>query len=156
VSEAGGRPALSGRYLWYALALLALGNLLNYLDRNIILALFEPIKDELDISDTQLGWLGSSYAIAFALGASLVDNLIQAVNILGSLFYGTILGIFLVAFFLPRAPATRVFVAALASEALVLVVWRATSIGFLWFNVIGCAAVVGLCAFGGGAERRIA
>ncbi|HXY70085.1 MAG TPA: MFS transporter [Gemmatimonadales bacterium] len=69
MSEAGGRPALSGRYLWYALALLALGNLLNYLDRNIILALFEPIKDELDISDTQLGWLGSSYAIAFALGA---------------------------------------------------------------------------------------
>jgi len=63
------RPALSSRYLWYALALLALGNLLNYLDRNIILALFEPIKDELDVSDTQLGWLGSSYAIAFALGA---------------------------------------------------------------------------------------
>ena len=62
------RP-ISSRYLWYALALLALGNLLNYLDRNIILALFEPIKDELDISDTQLGWLGSSYAIAFALGA---------------------------------------------------------------------------------------
>ena len=60
---------VGGRYLWYALALLALGNLLNYLDRNIILALFEPIKDELDVSDTQLGWLGSSYAIAFALGA---------------------------------------------------------------------------------------
>jgi Na+/proline symporter len=99
------------------------------------------------------GW--GVLAIAFALGASLVDNLIQAVNILGSLFYGTILGIFLVAFFLPRAPATRVFVAALVSEALVLVVWRATSIGFLWFNVIGCAAVVGLCAFGG-EERRAA
>ena len=69
MSDVSGRPALSGRYLWYALALLAFGNLLNYLDRNIILALFEPIKDELDISDTQLGWLGSSYAIAFALGA---------------------------------------------------------------------------------------
>ena len=68
MSLTAARP-ISPRYLWYALAVLALGNLLNYLDRNIILALFEPIKDELDISDTQLGWLGSSYAIAFALGA---------------------------------------------------------------------------------------
>jgi MFS family permease len=69
VSTGSGTPALSSRYLWYALALLAFGNLLNYLDRNIILALFEPIKDELEITDTQLGWLGSSFAIAFALGA---------------------------------------------------------------------------------------
>ena len=61
--------APSGRYLWYALGLLAFGNLLNYLDRNIILVLFEPIKQDLGISDTQLGWLGSSFAIAFALGA---------------------------------------------------------------------------------------
>jgi MFS family permease len=60
---------VSNRYVWYALALLAFGNLLNYLDRNIILVLFEPIKDELDVTDTQLGWLGSSFAIAFALGA---------------------------------------------------------------------------------------
>ncbi len=59
----------SGRYLRYALGLLAFGNLLNYLDRNIILALFEPIKHELRVTDTQLGWLGSSFAIAFALGA---------------------------------------------------------------------------------------
>jgi len=67
-SGAGGSP-ISPRYLWYALALLAFGNLLNYLDRNIILVLFEPIKDELDVTDTQLGWLGSSFAIAFALSA---------------------------------------------------------------------------------------
>ena len=63
-----GRP-FSSRYVRYALLLLALGNLLNYLDRNVILALFEPIKVELRITDTQLGWLGSSFAIAFALGA---------------------------------------------------------------------------------------
>jgi MFS family permease len=61
--------AFSSRYLWYALALLAFGNLLNYLDRNVILALFEPIKGDLGITDTQLGWLGSAFAIAFALGA---------------------------------------------------------------------------------------
>lgn len=49
--------------------LLALGNLLNYLDRNIIFALFEPIKNDLGVSDAQLGWLGSAYAIVFSLGA---------------------------------------------------------------------------------------
>ncbi len=66
-APAGWSP--STRYLRYALGLLAFGNLLNYLDRNIILALFEPIKHELRVTDTQLGWLGSSFAIAFALGA---------------------------------------------------------------------------------------
>jgi SSS family solute:Na+ symporter len=88
------------------------------------------------------GW--GALAVVFAVGASLLDNLIQAVNILGSLFYGTILGIFLVAFFVRRVRATPVFVAALVSEALVLAVWLGTSVGFLWFNVIGCVAVVGL------------
>jgi MFS family permease len=51
--------------------LLALGNLLSYLDRNIIFALFEPIKRELLITDQQLGWLGSAYAIVFSLAALL-------------------------------------------------------------------------------------
>jgi SSS family solute:Na+ symporter len=88
------------------------------------------------------GW--GALAVVFAVGASLLDNLIQAVNILGSLFYGTILGIFLVAFFVRRVRATPVFVAALVSEAVVLAVWLGTSVGFLWFNVIGCAAVVGI------------
>jgi Na+/proline symporter len=81
-------------------------------------------------------------AVAFAAFASLIDNLIQAVNILGSLFYGTILGIFLAAFFGRRLRATPVFVAAVASEALVIGIWLGTKIGFLWFNVIGCAAVL--------------
>jgi SSS family solute:Na+ symporter len=83
-------------------------------------------------------------AVAFALGASLLDNLIQAVNILGSLFYGTILGVFLMAFFARRVRATPVFVAAIVSEAVVIAVWLGTSVGFLWFNVLGCMAVVGL------------
>jgi SSS family solute:Na+ symporter len=81
-------------------------------------------------------------AVLFAASAALLDNLIQAVNILGSLFYGTILGIFLVAFFLRRVRPTPVFAAALISEALVIGVWLSTNIGFLWFNLIGCAAVV--------------
>jgi MFS family permease len=62
-------PAPNARYLWYALTLLAFGNLLNYLDRSIIGVLFDSIKHDLHITDTQLGWLGSSFAIAFALGA---------------------------------------------------------------------------------------
>jgi len=82
--------------------------------------------------------------VLFAAFASMLDNLIQAVNILGSLFYGTILGLFLVAFFIKRVRATPVFVAALLSEALVITAWLTTNIGFLWFNVIGCALVVTL------------
>jgi len=88
------------------------------------------------------GW--GVLAVAFAALASLVDNLIQAVNILGSLFYGTILGLFLVALFTKRLRATPVFVAALLSEGIVIVAWLTTDIGFLWFNVIGCALVVAL------------
>ncbi len=81
-------------------------------------------------------------AVLFAAFASMVDNLIQAVNILGSLFYGTILGLFLVAFFFARVGSTAVFIAALLSETVVIVVWLTTGVGFLWFNVIGCAIVI--------------
>ncbi|HEY4186834.1 MAG TPA: sodium:solute symporter [Polyangia bacterium] len=88
------------------------------------------------------GW--GVLAVLFATFASMLDNLIQAVNILGSLFYGTILGLFLVAFFLERVRATPVFFAALLSEALVIAAWLTTDIGFLWFNVIGCALVMAL------------
>jgi Na+/proline symporter len=83
-------------------------------------------------------------AILFATFASLVDNLIQAVNILGSIFYGTILGIFLAAFFLKRARGTPVFVAAIISQLVVVIVFAASTIGFLWYNIIGCALVLGL------------
>ncbi len=88
------------------------------------------------------GW--GVLAVVFAASASLIDNLIQAVNILGSLFYGTILGIFLVAFFIRRVRGTAIFVAAILSELIVFAVWLGTDIGFLWFNVIGCAAVIAL------------
>ena len=91
-------------------------------------------------------------AVAFAGFASLVDNLIQAVNILGSLFYGTILGIFLAAFFFRRLRATPVFVAAIASELLVVGLWLGTKIGFLWFNVIGCGAVLILSSLLSGSD----
>ena len=82
-------------------------------------------------------------AIGFALGANLAENLIQAVNIIGSIFYGVVLGLFLSAFFLRRVGGTAVFWAALAAQALIFVLWfgRGTlGISYLWYNVIGCAA----------------
>lgn len=81
-------------------------------------------------------------ALGFATFASLIDNLIQAVNILGSIFYGTVLGIFLVAFFLKWIGARAVFVAALVAQALVIVLFFTSKIGFLWYNVAGCLAVM--------------
>ncbi len=86
------------------------------------------------------GW--GILALLFAIFASLLENLIQAVNILGSLFYGTVLGIFAVGFFLRRVQGTAVFVAALLSESLVLFLFLRTSVSFLWYNVVGCAAVM--------------
>jgi SSS family solute:Na+ symporter len=82
-------------------------------------------------------------AIAFALFAHLSENLIQAVNILGSIFYGVVLGIFLVAFFLRRIGGTAVFWAALAGQALVFALYLTLGISYLWYNVIGCAACMG-------------
>jgi Na+/proline symporter len=81
-------------------------------------------------------------AIAFAVFASQVDNLIQAVNILGSLFYGPMLGVFLVGFFLKKARATPVFWATLGAQTVVIAVFMTSDIGYLWYNVIGCAGVV--------------
>jgi MFS family permease len=60
---------ISRAYRGYALGLLAFINLLNYLDRNVIFALFEPIKRDLGLSDTQLGWLGSAYILVFSVAA---------------------------------------------------------------------------------------
>ncbi|GAB3820543.1 hypothetical protein GCM10028895_21000 [Pontibacter rugosus] len=81
-------------------------------------------------------------AIIFATYATLVDNLIEAVNIIGSIFYGTILGIFLVAFYFKRIKGNAVFFAALLAEAVVLYCHFYTDIAFLWFNVIGCVCVI--------------
>ena len=86
-------------------------------------------------------------ALAFAALFSLFENLIQAVNIIGSLFYGTILGIFLVAFFLKRVGGTAVFVAALVAQATILALhFSHIEIAFLWYNLIAPAIVVVLAA----------
>lgn len=64
-----GGAGVSRRYAVYAVVLLALINVINYLDRNIVFVLFESIKEELNLSDTQLGWLGSAYVVVYALAA---------------------------------------------------------------------------------------
>ena len=82
-------------------------------------------------------------ALAFAAIFSLFENLIQAVNILGSLFYGTILGIFLVAFFVKWVQGTAVFIAALIAQAIILFIhFSEIEIAFLWYNLIAPAIVV--------------
>ncbi len=83
-------------------------------------------------------------AIAFALFAHLSENLIQAVNIIGSIFYGVVLGIFLTAFFLRRVGGTAVFWSALLSQAIVFALYGTLSISYLWYNLIGCALCMGL------------
>ena len=81
-------------------------------------------------------------AIGVASFASLVENLIEAGNILGSVFYGSILGLFLTAFFIRRVTGSAVFFAALIAQTLVFLLFATTNIGYLWYNFIGCAAVL--------------
>jgi SSS family transporter len=87
-----------------------------------------------------VGW--GIYAIIFALLASELGSLIEAVNILGSLVYGTILGIFLVAFYTKKISGNSVFISAIVAEVIVLYCFLFTSIPFLWYNVIGCLVVL--------------
>jgi SSS family solute:Na+ symporter len=82
------------------------------------------------------------FAVGFALFAGFAENLIEAINILGSIFYGVLLGIFLVAFFLRRVGGSAVFFAAVTAQGLVVVMYLLLNIGYLWYNLIGCAACI--------------
>ena len=80
--------------------------------------------------------------IIMALYASKIGNLLEAVNILGSYIYGTILGVFLVAFYVRHVNGRAVFFAALAAEMLVILIGQLELVAYLWLNVIGCMLVV--------------
>jgi uncharacterized sodium:solute symporter family permease YidK len=82
--------------------------------------------------------------ILFAIFVSRLDNMIQAVNILGSLFYGTVLGIFLVAFYMKKIGGFAVFWSAVISEAIILgcFAFFRDEIAYLWYNAIGCILVM--------------
>ena len=90
-------------------------------------------------------------AIIFATTASLFENLIQAVNLLGSLFYGTILGIFVVAFYFKDIKSNAVFYSAIMAEIIIISIHFANHLeiapswlqmGYLWYNVVGCFLVL--------------
>jgi solute:Na+ symporter, SSS family len=87
-----------------------------------------------------LGW--GLVTIAVASFCSLVENLIEAGNILASVFYGSILGLFLVAFFFRNVRGSAVFFGAILAQTMVLALFLTTNIGYLWYNVIGCVAVL--------------
>jgi len=85
-------------------------------------------------------------AIIIACFANLAENLIQLVNIIGSIFYGNVLGIFLLAFFFKYVKANAVFIAALITQTIVIVGWWLDWMPYLWLNLFGCGLVV-LIAF---------
>jgi SSS family transporter len=89
-----------------------------------------------------VGW--GIIALCFALFASMVENLIEAVNILGSIFYGTILGVFVAAFFIKVIKAKAVFYGAVLGQCIVIFLFwfYAEDIAYLWYNLIGCALVL--------------
>ncbi len=108
-----------------------------------ILVKNETAKHYLNVSRLiTIGW--GIFAIGVAQFATAMGSLIEAVNILGSLFYGTILGIFLTAFFVKPVKGNSVFVAAIISETLVILLYVFDVTAFLWLNLIGCALVMGL------------
>lgn len=91
-----------------------------------------------------IGW--GVFCIAVAQFASQLGSLIEAVNILGSLFYGVILGIFLVAFYCKRIGGNATFWAAIVSEIGVITIYMLNIVSFLWLNAIGCFLVIGIAA----------
>jgi len=104
-----------------------------------------------DRSDRHYLWASKGFtilwggiALFFAATADLFENLIQAVNIIGSLFYGTILGIFIVAFFLKWVKGRAVFIAAIIAELVIILIFSFGDIAYLWLNLIGCFLVMGI------------
>ena len=81
-------------------------------------------------------------AIIFASFASLLENLIELVNIVGSIFYGSVLGVFLCAFYVKYVKGTAVFIALVVSQTIVILLFVSTDIAYLWYNVIGCFMVI--------------
>jgi Na+/proline symporter len=96
-----------------------------------------------------------AYAVIFAGWGRKLGSLIVAVNVVGSLFYGSLLGVFALAFFFRRVRGTAAFIGLLAGEAAIFWAFFFTGISFLWYNVIGCAVVIAtaVALTYGGSER---
>ncbi len=83
-----------------------------------------------------------AYAVMTAEYGKNLGALIEAVNVLGSLFYGGLLGVFVLAFFFKRVGGTAAFLGVIAGEAAIFSTRFLTDISFLWYNVIGCAVAI--------------
>ncbi|WP_298423492.1 sodium:solute symporter [uncultured Kordia sp.] len=101
-----------------------------------------------------LGW--GILAIIIACFASLAENLIQLVNIIGSIFYGNVLGIFLLAFFFKKIKGNAVFVAALITQIAVVVVWWIDLMPYLWLNLFGCVLVIIIATIIQSTQKKVA
>jgi len=100
-----------------------------------------------------LGW--GILAIIIACFASLAENLIQLVNIIGSIFYGNVLGIFLLAFFFKKVKGNAVFTAALITQVIVVIVWYINLMPYLWLNLFGCLLVILLATIIQSTQRKV-
>ena len=83
-------------------------------------------------------------AILVACIANLFDNLIQLVNIIGSIFYGNVLGIFLLAFFIKYVKGNAVFIAAIITQTIIIITWYLDLLPYLWLNLLGCILVMSI------------
>jgi SSS family solute:Na+ symporter len=131
---------------------------LNALGSTTAVDLYLSHKKE-ELSERQMLNAGKGFtllwgviAILFASICNLAENLIQFVNIIGSIFYGTVLGLFLIGFFTRNIRGKSVFIAGLISQSLVILIFLANqyeliSIGYLWLNAIGCLLVIILALF---------
>ncbi|MBI4910122.1 MAG: sodium:solute symporter [Acidobacteria bacterium] len=131
----------------FAAAMSTISGEVNSLATVTVMDLYRQVKP--DATDTHylmasraatVFW--GAYAVAFAGFGRYLGSLIEAVNIVGSLFYGGMLGVFVLAFFVKRANASGAFWGVLAGEVAIFSCFLFTSISFLWYNVIGCAVVV--------------
>ncbi|WP_159476539.1 sodium:solute symporter [Chryseobacterium sp. 18068] len=103
----------------------------------------ETLDDATELKYSRLHTLAwGIFSIGVAMFATQMGSLIEAVNVLGSLFYGPILGIFLVAFYYKKITGSNVFISAILSEIAVIAVYNFDIVSFLWLNVIGAAAVI--------------
>ncbi len=94
-------------------------------------------------------------AILIACVANLFDNLIQLVNIIGSIFYGNVLGIFLIAFFFKFIKGNAVFIAAIVTQVIVIIGWYQDWMSYLWLNAFGCGLVILLAFLLEGLDRTL-
>ncbi len=131
----------------FAAAMSSISGEVNSLATVTIMDLYRVFRP--DMADRHLLWASRAatvfwglYAVGFARFANRLGSLIEAVNIVGSLFYGGMLGSFVIAFFLPRVTSVGAFWGVIAGEAAIFYCFFQTKISFLWYNVIGALVVV--------------